>query len=511
MPYFIYKCLGQKFLFPKVIPFFSFCVEGADQVSDEEIQYDPASAGTLPLENIPLMLQKEARSKHGTKPENDENEIYDPESARFSPEEDTPSPPSHEHKLSITAKMEKLNREIEKEKAEIAIVKSKTRVTNLDNTSSISEVKGEKEKPNTITVAGFQGLPTGIASILFGEGSGSTSNVNEIPGLGDITEEATDAQNVARDPRKYQSKSSPRDNSSKSTSLSRMSDAELLAKAAAQMPTENIPQTMTEFSQQTNSPGARQNQYPPPVPQGRVSSLQTQPPSQGQIWPNAQVGMSPGASPVPVGPDRRSAPWMYGHEPRGATQAEHWEPPTYDRRDGTHRGNSDWSLPNRHNFSSGNAHRSWSGEAEYNNPENRRNWQGTNRDNWKQRHQSHYSDRRGRKDGNSFRDRDMRREGNREFTDRYDNRGRDRDYRHFRDSSPERNRSYSRSKSKEEDPRPPGEEDRNFDRPFDRTTLSRSRSRSPTARRDASNQPQASTSMQTIDERIANVVDRLPE
>merc|ERR1711890_177835 len=91
-------------------------VEGADQVSDDEIEYDPAMAGSWPLNDSPSSLEKD-NCLVGTEAAKHSDEIYDPESAKFSPEDDSSSQPSTERNLSITAKMVRLNREIEMQKA----------------------------------------------------------------------------------------------------------------------------------------------------------------------------------------------------------------------------------------------------------------------------------------------------------------------------------------------------------------------------------------------------------
>ena len=163
-------------------------------MSDEEIQYDPAMAGTWPLSDSPSA--QESNNAGESLPENDRgDEIYDPESANFSPENEQSSSQTLSD-LSLSAKMAKINKQIEREKAEIAIVKAKIKDSNISDSSST-----RKEKVKTVNVAGFQGLPTGIASILFGETSSSKIGVNEIPGLGDITPDVEDVHNPMKDPR----------------------------------------------------------------------------------------------------------------------------------------------------------------------------------------------------------------------------------------------------------------------------------------------------------------------
>ena len=104
----------------------------------------------------------------------------------------------------------------------------------------------------------------------------------------------------------------------------------------------------------------------------------------------------------------------------------------------------------------------------------------------------------------------MRRDHSREAASIHEHRERDRDYRSNRGGNQSRYRSHSRSESKDDDPRPPGEEERITDRPFSRSALSPTAIRSTSSRKDAALREEASTSLQSIDERIANVVERLP-
>ena len=170
---------------------------------------------------------------------------------------------------------------------------------------------------------------------------------------------------------------------------------------------------------------------------------------------------------------------------------------------------SDWNRPSRHGFRSGDSHCNYGDEYDYNYSGNRRACQSSSKDSSKYNYHSHHFEERGRKDNNSWRDRDMRRENNREYSGRHASRERDHDYRIDRNTSNSRYRSPSRSKSKDDDLKPPGEEERHFDRSFRRSTRG-SRSRSPIDKQSNFEQMDVSTSTQSLDERIANVVNRLP-
>ena len=480
-------------------------VEDADQVSDDEIVYDPAMAGTWPLNDSPTNVTKDNALHEMKADKNDDDEIYDPESAKFSPDGDASisSPPLLDSNLSITAKMAQINREIERQKAEIAIVQSKAKESQgFDSTSSKSAESRAKEKPKTVTVAGFQGLPTGIASILFGEVSGSSLGTNEIPGLGDIIKDAPDARNAKKDPRRNPTKYSPSHDGSKSGSLGSLSDAELLAKAAAQMPAESRPLPIQEYSTHSKQSGMIHNPYS--IYQRGVSSRQLAPNMPGQIWQQEQTpqGLAGEARP-------QSASWTYDSEFRSRETKECKEPPPrHGRYDGQYRGGVEGNRSNTHHFRSSNPQRHWEAE-DSNSTGSKSAWQNRPRDTWKRSHHGLDTYEGGGNDTNSWRDRDMRRQYNKEAANRPDYRERDRDYRSSHSSNQSRYRSHSRSKSREDDPIPPGEDDRSFDRPFDRTQFTRNRSRSPTTINDTSSNVRSS-SLQSIDERIANVVDRIP-
>ena len=79
-------------------------VGGTGQVSDDELQYDPAMAGTWPLNDSPT-AQENINADKSVPPKNKEDdEIYDPESANFSPE-DEPSSSQSPSNLSMSEKM----------------------------------------------------------------------------------------------------------------------------------------------------------------------------------------------------------------------------------------------------------------------------------------------------------------------------------------------------------------------------------------------------------------------
>ena len=88
-----------------------------------------------------------------------------------------------------------------------------------------------------ICFTGFKGLPSSITSILFGSGSAAAATSSQ-SGNGSTKSEAVSGQ--ARDPRKKPvSASNPEKtgsgSSKKSSTLGSMSEADLLAAAAAQM------------------------------------------------------------------------------------------------------------------------------------------------------------------------------------------------------------------------------------------------------------------------------------
>ena len=469
-------------------------------MSDDEMQYDPAMAGTWPLNDSPTAQENINADKSVPQKNKEDDEIYDPESANFSPE-DEPSSSQSPSNVSMSEKMARINQQIEREKAEIAIVQSKMKDSNVpDSRSTIKD----KEKSKTVNIAGFQGLPTGIASILFGEASSTKIGDNVIPGLGDITEDAEDAYSSMKDPRRSQTliKASMAEHP-KPTSLSSLSDAELLEKAAAQMPTSQRNVSNHEILHKTKSYGMKQSQYFPSGNTDITRSIGEKNKWQQQeedryydrgVERNTMI-------------DNQPSPWIADGEQRGGMQGNYRDSDgRYTKSEYANKG-SDWHRSSRHGFRSEDSHRSHSDAYDYNSPGHRRSWQGSSKDDWSY-NQGHHFEERGRKDNNCWRDRDMRRENHRDYSSRNSNRERDYDYRFDRNPNQTRYLS-SRSKSRDDDLKPPGDE-RNFDTPFDRSETYHSRSRSPIDKISNLEPIQSSSSTQSLDERIANVVNRLP-
>ena len=478
-------------------------VEGADQVSDDDIQYDPATAGTWPLNDSPSISEKDTALSDEQKAINND-EIYDPESASFSPEDDVSTPYSRDRNLSIAAKMAEVNKEIEKQKAELAMVESKAQKPSLyDKTASISKEKGEKEKPKS-NVAGFQGLPTGIASILFGESTSNNLSTNEIPGLGDISEQIMEAPNIMKDPRKNQNKFFF-ENSSKSASLSSLSDKELLAKAAAQMPAERLPQTLNSAGQGNLSSSSASKFY---LSQKEASDKKPSS-ARGQTWQHEQFDTSyePSRGIMDVN-NQQSTSWASTDQVKGRAHEEYREHrDNFSRNDAQQQRSFDRSRSNRHEYRYEQSERNWDARYEYHDSEGtRRTWPNT-RGSSGYHDRNYQSDERGKRDSNAWRDKDMRRQYNRDTDERSENR--DRDYRSAHTVDYTRHGSFSRSKSKEEDTKPPGEDNQNFNRPFNKDAFGRNRSRSPPRNENIVHAAVTKT-LQSIDERIADVVDKLP-
>ena len=203
-----------------------------------EQEYDPASAGKDLVED-----------------EEDEEEVYDPE--RAFPDE-KPAPVKKKIRVEIVDKNEPQFSDDDNEKDKSSgggpITSSGGGFTEqlAKLTKEIEEQKAEiqnlRQAEPSSNIPGFQNLPTGIASILFG---------------GDSAPPSTQPK----------------------SSLSSMSDAELLAKAAAQAP-EAPPQAP---------------QYPPMMPNNQYG----QPPPQApphEEWSQQQ--------------DYQPDPWMRGYEPQ---------------------------------------------------------------------------------------------------------------------------------------------------------------------------------------------------
>jgi len=188
--------------------------------------------------------------------------------------------------------------------------------------SAKAKDKSEAESNDPSSVPGFKGLPAGIASILFGgaEGGSDTSSKADKSGNG----------NQVRDPRK---RGTTLSQAEKSSSLSNMSDEDLLAKAEQQLrdiqksepavtitappPFSTLPPVMPHFGPPPNfPPPAMKGMIPPPPP-----VLSMRPPGfAGPSWP-------------PEGP------------PGGS-----WGRGGYDRRgvgDHSDRGRGDWHSGDR--------------------------------------------------------------------------------------------------------------------------------------------------------------------
>ena len=387
--------------------------------------YDPAMAGTLDIGS----------------PDDEEEEIYDPEKAfpdetiagpkkkkirveivdskrkkvkvnpvdaEFSGDDESPtSTPLNRDDGPITStgggfteQLAKLTKEIEKQKSEIATIKKS------------GKDDADDDRPSS-NIPGFQGLPTGIASILFGDGSGGEAG-------------------TSKDPR----------NKDAQSSLGKMSDAELLAKAAAQTTNSATPPVMPppqqpQFSYQP-APGFHPGPHGPHIPPGPPPGPPPMqyPPQDHQFPPPQPVW---GHDNFRGPPPQNRGPWMEGYEPQQRWNEGQYRDHDFRRDPPHHRG--EWNREY-------NNARSWNQSRSYHDVDYR------NRD----------RDRRGdRRDGGRRRydKRDDRRRGDRyDDRDRYD-RERDRHDRDrgYRDSGRHGHRSRSKSKS-------------------------RSRSRSPTPKRD---------------------------
>ena len=176
----------------------------------EEIPYDPASAGAAEdLESI-------------SSPDSGE-EIYDPESAFsdepvvkkpreekkkkrddvpvFSPEDST-STSATKTETPLAEQLARLQRQLDAHKRQLEEKKKETKVKSAEQATA---------------VPGFQDLPAGIASILFGDAKDKNGSGNS-----------------DRDPRKRAGGNSS-STSDKSSTLGSMTDEDLLAKAAQQL------------------------------------------------------------------------------------------------------------------------------------------------------------------------------------------------------------------------------------------------------------------------------------
>ncbi len=175
-------------------------------VSEEEgEEYDPAMAGQLGLS-----------SASPTPSPDDDDDIYDPESAfdeapPAKKKKDDPKPITSSGG-GFTEELAKLTKEIERQKAELASMGEalpddlgKTDISSTSGPAFSTDLVSSSSAIGPVAVKGFQGLPNQIANILFGNSSSNSA--------GD------DGSKVANEATRKQ------------TSLSAMSDADLLAKA----------------------------------------------------------------------------------------------------------------------------------------------------------------------------------------------------------------------------------------------------------------------------------------
>ena len=269
--------------------------EKSPQVAEED-EYDPAMAGgDIDLGESP-----------GASPNDDDDDVYDPESA-FDDEEGGGPPSAKMKKTSpspsmdspkpltstsggFTEQLAKLTKEVEQRKAELASIRKEEDAPAKDQAAAASVDKAVK---------GFQGLPKGIASILFG-GEGSSSG----------------SMSQQQNPK---------------GSLSSMSDADLLAKA------QEMEATETEAFQPQQAaplmPGGEAPSYsdpnwmntgpppPPPVPMQFPHMVPGGPPPQGPPWmrgpppPQHWQQQYPGGSQQGWGQDEEG--WRHGDDDRG--------------------------------------------------------------------------------------------------------------------------------------------------------------------------------------------------
>ncbi len=279
-------------------------MEPAEAVEDE---YDPAMAGEA---NLDLMGHDESpfsgrASGSPAAGGMGDDDVYDPESAfeeaphakRKKVEEGEKHKPITSSSGGFTEELAKLTKEIEKQKAELASIKSKEseKATSGDGTSA---AEGGPQGPGA--VKGFQGLPNSIANILFG-GEGSSSEA--APGTS--------------------GSASGREGNSSKSSLSKMSDADLLAKAqemegmtgpppSAPQPSVGVGGTPPPFGANQQSFGPDPDMRfdaPPPAaaPYSDPNWMNTGPPPLPPVPVPPQFHMGGGSHP-PQGPP--PGPWM---------------------------------------------------------------------------------------------------------------------------------------------------------------------------------------------------------
>merc|ERR1719216_542460 len=277
-----------------------------------------------------------------------------------------------------------------------------------------------------------------------------------------------EAPNIMKDPRKNQNKFFF-ENSSKSASLSSLSDKELLAKAAAQMPAERLPQTLNSAGQGNLSSSSASKFY---LSQKEASDKKPSS-ARGQTWQHEQFDTSyePSRGIMDVN-NQQSTSWASTDQVKGRAHEEYREHrDNFSRNDAQQQRSFDRSRSNRHEYRYEQSERNWDARYEYHDSEGtRRTWPNT-------RGSSGYHDRNYESDERGKRDKDMRRQYGRDIDERSENR--DRDYRSAHTVDYTRHGSFSGSKSKEEDTKPPGEDNQNFNRPFNKNAFGRNRSRSP--------------------------------
>lgn len=423
---------------------------------------------------------------------------------------DVPSPPSSdEHSLSITAKMDQLNRQIEKQKAEIAIVKSNASGKSR-NTLSNSQIKSSNDTIATVSRAGFQGLPKGIASILFGEGHPAGPNAQEFLGLSDIHEEVCDNQIMYRDPRKNQPRTSSPKMDRRSTSLSSLTDADLLAKAAAQLPNEVILPPNRQFSQGINLKLGKKSKYPPLIPElseSPITTLSIRQEKQPQRWQQPQVGSHTLNQGYNERTERTSQTHVYDMDSEAIFQKEYWEPSDYyEEYEVAFTNNPSWSISGGHANAHGDSNQTCTKEVidnQSNIYRNRAHVQKSETFTNNSHHELQNPNNLRGSEGRIIRDKrkkDSNDAKNCTFGENYPN------------YIPIENRYSRRMKSglleMMSDPRPPGEEDRPFDRSFHKSSNSRSRSTSPSEKKVATKKNPTPIKKE-ITETVTDIVARI--
>lgn len=298
-----------------------------DNDDDEEEEYDPAKAGNMDAFSDPNSEEDEEEEEEDYDPEKafpleDEDEHEEgpkKKKAKMESSEDAAFSPPHSPNDVFAAKLKKLAAEIAREKAEIASLTGQgdPTVIQADKRKPLIESSGPAFglDPSAKAAPGFQGLPSTISSILFG------ASTNE-------------GQSNSRDPRK---KEAP-----PSSTLSSMSDADLLAKVQEMEsnPTKSLPKSQVPPYPGTPSStthGAHLSGLAmPPVPPYPVASgIQTHHPvtNMGGGGPSWHANGAPSLHSLqqqhphphhhhhhhPHQPpqQQQQGPWMQGFEPPG--------------------------------------------------------------------------------------------------------------------------------------------------------------------------------------------------